>query len=139
MPLHPDRSFLGWLVLLALLPGAWGCQTLGAGLGGDARELSGSYRGYLWVDGEPAVSGLELRTGAGRLGATLDSEAGVRGSGEGRLSGDVLVLNIPYDTGCAGRLRLEGRLSPDGARYEGEFRAEDCTGTASGRFEFRRP
>lgn len=128
-----------WFVLLAVLPGAWGCRTLGAPGEGSDRELSGSYRGYLWVDGEPAVSGLELRAGAGRMGATLDSEAGVRGSGEGRLSGDVLFVDIPYDAGCAGRLRLEGRLSADGTRYEGEFRAEDCTGAASGRFEFRRP
>lgn len=132
------RRRRGLILALGALLALGGCQTFAPGSGGTV-AVGGTYRGYLWVEGSPALTGLTLVPRGSRLDASLDSEVGVSGTGEGNLSGDGLRVEIPYRTTCPGRIRLDGRVSPDGARYEGEFEAADCTGSTSGRFEFRRP
>jgi hypothetical protein len=132
-----DRACGGLLPALGLALVLAGCQTVGTG--GVVGNVGGSYRGYLWVEGDPAAAELVLTTRGNRIDASLESETGVSGTGEGRLSVTGLSVEIPYETTCAGRLQLEGRISTDGARYEGEFVATDCTGSTTGRFDFRRP
>lgn len=137
-PVGPRRCTRRLVVALGAVLALGGCQTF-APTGGGGGVVGGSYRGYLWVEGEPAVTSLVLTPRGRHLDATLDSEVGVSGQGEGRLAGDRLSTEIAYRITCPGRLRLEGHVSPDGARYEGEFEAADCTGSSSGRFDFRRP
>ena len=100
--------------------------------------VSGDYRGYLWVEGDPLVASLALSGPASRLAARLHSEGGVSGTGSGRVSGGSVSLVIPYGTSCPGNLELVGTVSADGIRFLGEFMARDCTGASTGRFEFRR-
>jgi len=134
----------GAVLALVLLVGLAGCQTLGLETGGRetprrASLVGGEYRGYLWVEGDPIPGSLTLTPRGSRVSARLASEAGVNGSGEGTLAGEELVLRIPYRTTCDGTIVLEGDVSSDGIRFVGTFTADDCTGSTSGRFDFRLP
>lgn len=114
------------------------CQTLGVETS-PRISLGGEYRGYLWVEGEPIPGSLTLTPTGSSVAARLASEAGVNGSGEGRLAGEGLILRIPYRTSCDGEIVLEGNVSRDGGRFVGNFAADDCTGSTAGRFDFRLP
>ena len=134
-------SRLGSIVALLALAG---CQTLGldpegGGPGRRAALVGGEYRGYLWVEGDPVPGALILTPRGSSVSARLASEAGVNGSGEGRLAGEELVVRIPYRTTCEGEIVLEGSVSSGGSRFVGNFTADDCTGSTSGRFDFRLP
>jgi hypothetical protein len=126
---------------LGLLMALASCQSLGLAPPIPEREIAigGDYRGYLWVEGQP-VPGTLVLTGGGRaVEARLASEAGVSGSGGGQLAGNSLLVEIAYRTSCPGELILDGSVTEDGGRFEGSFTARDCTGSSSGRFDFRRP
>ena len=126
---------------LGLLLGLASCQSLGLAPPDVERGIAigGDYRGYLWVEGEPFAGTLVLTGGGRAVGARLASEAGVSGSGEGQLARNSLLVEIAYRTSCPGALVLDGSVTEDGGRFEGTFTARDCTGSSSGRFDFRRP
>jgi len=133
--LIPRLLAMGLVLILA------SCQSLALAPPTTAPRIAigGDYRGYLWVEGEPFQGSLLLTGGGSTVEARLDSEAGVSGSGAGRLSGSTLLVEIPYRTSCPGELVLDGSVTEDGGRFVGNFTARDCTGSSSGRFDFRRP
>jgi len=134
-------SWISRALGLGLIWGLASCQSVGLAPPTIGRGIAvgGDYRGYLWVEGEPVPGSLVLTGGGGAVEAQLASEAGVSGSGGGRLSGNTLLVEIAYRTSCPGELVLDGSVTEDGGRFVGNFTARDCTGSSSGRFDFRRP
>lgn len=129
----------GWVLTALLLMVLSGCQTLGLESVGRVSLTGGEYRGYLWVEGDPIPGSLTLTPRGSAVRARLTSEAGVQGSGEGEIAGRQLVLRIPYRTSCDGTIVFQGEVVSDGGRFVGNFTADDCTGSTSGRFDFRLP
>lgn len=137
------------LPLVALLFLA-GCTRVGGGAGpaaGSERpepvrwpDVSGTWSGYVTVEGEGLDGTLRIQQDGPVLGAVFEAAAlGLVAEGEGRIAADgSLRITLGYDLQCPGNAELEGRRAEDGLVLEGTLTASDCTGTTGGSFTFRR-
>jgi len=102
-------------------------------------RVQGTLGGVVIVEGTEIEGLLELSTASEGFQARFHSESfGFEASGEGRLDGGRLRLELEYDVDCPGELRMLGPYDAEGGRWSGELVASDCTGDAEGSFRFVR-
>lgn len=71
---------------------------------------------------------------AGRGTAHLEiPDLSLTADGQAAWKGATLELDLRYDGGCPGELRIRADRVADGDRLEGTLNAKDCTGEESGR------
>lgn len=133
------------LLASALLLGASAsaCTRVGVPAGGEppppeaeppsAQPTQVRYTGIATLSERRVPVVLELRTGGG--GAVMAQlripEMEMLATGEGGWRGSRLTLELAYDTGCPGSVRIDLEQGPAG-RLSGALRARDCTGEAEG-------
>jgi hypothetical protein len=147
-PLVPFHR-LRLVALVALVGLASACAGSGASngpLGGESPapveypEVSGTWSGFVSVEGQGIDGSLVIRQDGPSLDVTLAAPAfGLDAEGAGSLAPDgAVTVELAYDLQCPGRAVLRGRVSADGLALDGELEASDCTGSTSGRFRFTR-
>lgn len=108
--------------------------------GGPDFDLTGNWTGGVALEGENLEGNLEIDQSNEDLRATFTAAGvGLMSRGNGTVEEDgSFTLTMSYDVECTGTARLDGRFSADPDRLTGSFTATDCTGEASGTFDFRR-
>jgi len=95
------------------------------------------YHGSLELDGGRVQAGLEIGMRGGRdAWGALETITGLRADGAGRLRGNNLELSLAYGGDCPGTMVLDGEWNREAGSFIGSVEASDCTGTASGSFQF---
>lgn len=136
------RSMSGWghvrqpiFALTLVLVG--GC-TLLPPAAGVREEVSGTYAGFLQVEGDLHGASLEVVQSNSSLSGHLTSGEGLSARGRGTINRSAIRLELRYDIECPGVMVLRGEAVEQGSRLVGEYVAEDCTGRTSGTFDLRR-
>lgn len=126
---------LSALALLVVLP--WACASAG---GPGLPNVAGDYRGAVMIQGQGVDGTLSIDQAGSALGVTFDAPGfDLMATGQGMLRPDGTArIVLSYDLQCPGEAIMVGAFTDDGTRFEGEIRAEDCTGEIPGTFSFGR-
>lgn len=103
-------------------------------------DVSGSWRGFVSVEGQGIDGTLTLTQTAGDLEAVFRAPAfGLRATGTGFVTREGAVeVVLDYNLQCPGEAVMQGQFAPSENQIEGDLDASDCTGAMLGSFRFSR-